>query len=138
MSYCTRSDIEALFGKANVAKWADVDNDQDADAIGDRIDQAIAVATARIDDRLRNGPYTLPIAGSPATLTNLAVQLAGVWLYESRGVQDFSPDTGFPVHRLRWHSEQAEKTLNDLLSGKLRLNATLVGNGTTAPIVVND
>ncbi len=138
MSYCTRSDIEDLFGPLNVAKWADLDNDQDATAIASRIARAIAVATARIDDRLRGGPYSLPIVGDPPTLVNLAASLAGLWLYESRGVQDFSPETGVPMHRLRWFSEQAEKTLKDLRAGVLRLDVALVGQGTTAPIVVND
>jgi len=138
VSYCTRSDIEDLFGPLNVAKWADLDNDQDAAAIAARVARAIEVATAKIDDRLRGGPYSLPIVGDPPTLVNLAASLAGLWLYESRGVQDFSPETGVPMHRLRWFSEQAEKTLKDLRAGVLRLDVTLVGQGTTAPIVVND
>lgn len=138
MSYCTRSDIEDLFGPLNVAKWADLDNSQVAAAIAARIERAIAVATARIDDRLRGGPYVLPISGSPATLVNLCAQLAGVWLYESRGAQDFSPETGLPVHRLRWHVEQAEKTLREILSGVVRLDAAETRKGTTAPMVVND
>ena len=137
-TYCTRSDLEALFGKANVVKWADLDNDHDSEAIEARIDKAIEVASARIDDRLRSGPYSLPITGDPPTLVNLAAQLAGVWLYESRGVQDFSPDTGYPVHRLRWHTEQAEKTLREILSGVIRLNVAETHKGTTAPMVVND
>ena len=137
-TYCTRSDLEALFGRSNVTKWADMDNDQDSDAIEARIDRAIAVASARIDDRLRSGPYSLPITGSPPTLVNLAAQLAGVWLYESRGVQDFSPDTGYPVHRLRWHTVQAEKTIREILSGVVRLNAAETHRGTTAPMIVND
>jgi len=134
--YCTRSDIEDLFGSVNVVQWADMDNGQDADTITARIARAIAVCSARIDDRLRGGPYTLPILGDPATLVNLCASLAGVWLYESRGVQDYSPEGGFPVHRLRWFSEQAEKTLRDLRSGVLRLDAALQGYGTTAPMVV--
>ena len=138
MSYCTRSDIEDLFGPLNVAKWADLDNDQDAAAIAARIARAIAVSSAKIDDRLRGGPYSLPINGSPATLVNLCASLAGVWLYESRGVQDYSPDGGFPVHRLRWFSEQAEKTLRDLRAGVLRLDVALTGYGTTAPMVVKE
>lgn len=138
MSYCTRSDIEDLFGPVNVAKWADLDNDQTAAAITARIERAIVVSSAKINDRLRGGPYLLPIVGDPPTLVNLCASLAGLWLYESRGVQDFSPETGVPMHRLRWFSEQAEKTLRDLRAGVLRLDATLAGYGTTAPIVVND
>ena len=138
MNYCTRDDIEDLFGPLNVAKWADLDNSQVAETIAARIERAIAVATDRIDSRLRNGPYRLPVSNPQETLVNLCAQLAGVWLYESRGVQDFSPETGLPMHRLRWHVEKAEETINDLLSGKLRLESATVGTGTTAPIVVND
>lgn len=136
--YCTRADIEDLFGAVNVAKWADLDSGQDADTIAARIVRAIAVASARIDDRLRDGPYVLPINGDPPTLVNLCASLAGLWLYESRGVQDVSAETGMPMHRLRWFSEQAEKTLKDLRAGVLRLNVALQGYGTTAPMVVKE
>ena len=138
MNYCTYADIESLFGPANISKWADLDNDQNDDTIAARIARAIIVASAQIDDRLRNGPYALPIIGDLPTIVNLAAALAGVWLYESRGVQDFSPDSGFPVHRLRWHREQSERTLRELLAGTLRIDAPMVGRGTTSPIVVND
>ena len=138
MNYCERSDVEDLFGPVNVAKWADLDNTQDADAITARVDRAIAVSSAKIDDRLRGGPYVLPITNQPATVVNLCASLAGLWLYESRGVQDFDPESGVPMHRLRWFAQQAEKTLKDLRAGVLRLDVALTGYGTTAPFVVND
>ena len=31
MSYCDRDDIEALFGRSNVAKWADLNGDAEED-----------------------------------------------------------------------------------------------------------
>jgi len=138
MDYCTQADIEDLFGAVNVAKWADLDNDIDATKIAARVARGITVASAQVDDRLRGGPYALPITGSPTTLVNLAAMLAGVWLYESRGVQDYSPDGGYPVHRLRWFSEQADKTIKELRAGTLRLDAPLAVTGTSCPFVVND
>ena len=136
--YCTRSDIEDLFGVVNVAKWADLDNDADATKIAARIARAITGASASIDDRLRDSLYVLPITGSPSTLVNLCASLAGVWLYECRGSQDMNEVTGQPMHRLSWHRNRAEQTLRELKAGTIRLDATTVGSGTTAPMVVKD
>jgi len=138
MDYCEQADIEDLFGAVNVAKWADLDNDIDATKIAARVARGIAVASAKVDDHLRGGPYALPITGDSTTLVNLAAMLAGVWLYESRGVQDYSPDGGFPVHRLRWFSEQADTTIKMLRAGTLRLDVPLAVTGTNCPFVVND
>ena len=46
MDYCTRDDIEDQFGAVNVAKWADMDNTQDADRIASRIAGAISQVSA--------------------------------------------------------------------------------------------
>ena len=78
--YCQRSDVEDIFGVANVARWADLDNDQDATKIANRISRAIVWATAEMEDRLRNGPYQVPLTGTSATVVDLCAKLAGVWL----------------------------------------------------------
>ena len=136
--YCTRDDIEDLFGVENVKKWADLDGDGNAVSIAARIARAIVVASAHIDDRLRGGPYVLPVAGSPATLVDLAAALAGIWLYEARGVEDYDEATGEIRDKVNARRKRAEKTLRDIRSGAIRLDATLANTGTTAPIVVND
>lgn len=127
MSYLVRADIESKFGKKNVTVWADLDNDQVEGDIAARIVIAIAFADEAVDNALRRGRYTLPVVdvlgAVPKVIVDIAASIAGVWLYESRGVQDFDPDTGKPQHRLHWQKVDARKTLTQLRMGQIELNA---------------
>ncbi len=134
--YCTRQDIEGVFGADNVAHWADMQNNKNGDHIAARIGQAVEWAKAEIDERLREGPYELPLVSPPVTIVTLAAELAGVWLYENRGVEDFDQDTGRPQHRLSFTRSRAEKTLHDLLMGRRRLTLAHAGKGIHVPRVV--
>ena len=144
MPYCQQSDIEAVFGPANVAKWADLDNSGDADAIAARIAAAIAWATCEIEDRLRGGPYVIPLVGAtvypalPVTVVDMAANFAGVWLYENRGVQDFDAETGQALHRLQFNRKRAETALAEIRANKRQIDCQRVGAGTTAPFVVRE
>ncbi|MBN2024952.1 MAG: DUF1320 family protein [Pirellulales bacterium] len=136
--YCVRADVENVFGAHNVRKWADVENHGNGAHIGGRIARAIAAATAEIDDRLRGGPYLVPIATVPTTIRQLAARLAGVWLYESRGIEDFDEVTGRAIHRLAWHREHVDRVLKEIMAGGRRLDAALASGvtGARAPVVV--
>jgi len=138
--YAARSDIEDVFGVDNVAQWADLDNDQDPNKISARIDRALQWATGEIDSYLRRGPYDVPVVDSnnqtPQVIKSICADLAGVWLYESRGIDDFNPETGRVVHRLEWVRQRAYRALRELLSGVRRINA--VGVDTYYPAVVTD
>lgn len=123
MVYCTRADIEQFYGRENVQKWAELDGDKNSTNIATRISDAISHASNDIDDGLRGGPYTVPFADTiPLTILDLARRLAGVRLYESRGIQDFEAETGSPVHRLAWHASYVRKMLAEIKSGKRRLD----------------
>lgn len=129
-NYIAQSNIEDVFGSVNVSKWADLDNDADAAKIAARIAKAIAWAENEIDDRLRGGPYILPIVKGtspsmtvPLAIIDTAANLAGVWLYENRGVQDFDQETGMAHHRLEWNRARAERTLKEILAGVRVLDA---------------
>ena len=134
--YATRADIEAVFGTINVEKWADLNNEKVSADIAARITSAIAVATAYIDDRLRDGtPYTFPLAAGlvvPTTIVDICAKWAGVWLYESRGIAD----TDEKEHRLTHHKEYVDKVLDSLTSGKLTLSL-VQAIFSTAPSVID-
>lgn len=122
MSYCNRSDIEALFGTVNVKTWADLDNTKVAVTIDDRITTSIEYAQATVDDRLRGGRYTIPLTEPPpTTIVDTAARLAGFWLYDARGSQDFNEVTGQPISRLLGHYRKAIQTLTDIRRGIVRL-----------------
>lgn len=87
-TYASQSDLEAVFGTTNVAKWSQLDPAQDnTTADTTRIAAAIAHAEADIDDRFRFSMYQVPLAGLagvPKVLIHWVAVLAGMWLYRSR------------------------------------------------------
>jgi hypothetical protein len=84
----------------------------------------IAEASEEIDDRLRGSKYDVPFASGTVTITKLVARLAGVLLYESRGVQDFESETGIPYHRLQWHRARVEQVIQEILAGQRTLDAS--------------
>lgn len=137
-AYCTQSDIEDLFGAANVAKWSDLDNDSDsATANTTRITRAIALASATLEDRLRM-VYAVPLSGGSAatTLKDWCAKLAGVWLYEARGQRD-ALDNDANGNTVRLHKSIVNGEIDEALSGVRRLDLTRAYEGTsTAPRLV--
>jgi len=122
MTYCVKTDIYDVYGETNTKKWADLDNDEDSAKIDARIAKAIAWADNEIDSRLRKSLYSLPLqdedGDTPPDILNTAALLAGVWLYENRGVNDFDPDTGAAVHRLAYQRDRAIRTIREILAGQ--------------------
>jgi hypothetical protein len=127
--YIVRADIEAVFGAANVAKWADLDNTGITADVAARIDRAIVWASNEIESRFRDSIYALPLANAsgdcPPEIVDAAANLAGVWLYENRGVQDWNEETGQVMHRLQWNRRRAYDTLRAILAGQRRIDAVL-------------
>lgn len=124
MAYATRTNLENLFGLSNVTKWADIEGDGVAATITARITLALDNADTEINDRLRDGRYAIPIVSNPLPLglVDTAARLAGVWLYESRGVVDMDLDTGRPIHKLQWHAKRAENWIKKVKTGVLKLS----------------
>lgn len=89
--YITRSDIENIFGTLNVIRWADLDGDDDATKIGNRISYAIATACANFDDVIRGHQYANVIVN--ATLIDLVARMAALRLYDGREIIDGDPTT---------------------------------------------
>jgi phage gp36-like protein len=119
--YAESKDIELIFGRSNVRKWADVENTESAYEIDQRICWALSEARAYIDDRLRGGRYTIPFTDPPTRIVSMSARYAGVLLYDSRGITDMSED-GKPKHQLSAHRDMVEKFLDQILSGKIRLD----------------
>jgi hypothetical protein len=122
--YCERSNIEDWVGVDNVAHFADINNSESAAEIAARIVRAIDVASEQVDDALRRSPYTIPLtspAGStPLVIVDITAKLAGAWLYEPRGHENFQGQT---VNALATVKETALKELNNIATGKKRIDA---------------
>lgn len=119
MPYCTRDDIENVFGRENVIKWADLDGAEDAAHVSTRVTWAITKADEEIDDRLRGTHYRVPLANSsgntPEDVKDLSASLAGIRLHDSRGIEDDQAMTDIRAWVSNFFAE--------ILGGKRKLDA---------------
>ena len=121
-TYAQRGDIEQVFGKTNTVKWADLDGMGVKVDIDARIKWALETSYAELHDRLRNGPITIPMpAPYPRTLVRVQAQMAGVWLYESRGITDNQEGN----HQLAWHKKEIARLITDIHAGKLIMEGSI-------------
>ena len=95
--YSAQSDIENIFGVTNVAVWSQLDPTQPLGTDNtDRIQTALNYSDARIISFFRNyGNYVTPLVPLNTDVnlvTRWGATLAGVWLYESRGLRDDTRD----------------------------------------------
>lgn len=123
MADIIRADIEAVFGIENVRKWARLDNTNEDETA--RVTAACEHATEWFNARLRGSHVHVPVASPPAYAKYMQALKAGVWLYESRGVEEFDPESGRAMHRLQWHRNEADKLMRQVLAGQLDLGSPL-------------
>jgi hypothetical protein len=136
-AYAQRQDIEAIYGPTNTSSWADAENNGDEPYITNRIAWALRLATSKIDGRLLGGPYSLPFAQPyPAELVDATARLAGVLLYETRGITDQETDKDEPTHHLAPHRKMVVEWLRSVLGGKVRFPG--LSRATDYPKAIND
>lgn len=134
-SYIAQGDIEDVFGTSNVAMWSQLDNTSTT-SDANRIGRAITYAEHFVENRFRGGPYQIPFLSTSGTLYQVkdwCAKLAGIWLYEHRGMRDdnasgnLMSDMKIAVYR----------EIDDCLAGIFRLNAGRAeGAAPTAPVCV--
>lgn len=118
MPYSTRADIEDIYGPDNVFKWADLDNNEDAAHVEQRIEKAITRANDELHNRLRGGPYLIPFADPvPSAIVYLEALYAGIWLYASRSVGDNDD-----ADQLKGRKVEFLETIRDIHAGRYRLS----------------
>lgn len=119
-SYCIRDQVEMHYGASNVARWADLDNDEDATKISNRITWAIAFAGLDIETNLRAGAFSLPfddVPDTPGFIQELAAVKAGLILYSSRGEADTDGGEDRYTRKDKWYCA----TIHALLVAARRL-----------------
>ena len=133
--YISQSDVEDRFGEDNVAEWSNLNPDA-TEADTDRIENAIAHAEDHVDNRFRNSRYAVPLVAVSGTLYQVhdwCAKLAGLWLYEHRGISDDDAEGG----KLGDLAEKVEQEIDGVLSGSVDLNAQLNhDDAPSAPVCV--
>jgi len=121
-TYADRAAIENLFGKGNVRKWASLESTASRAAIAARIVSVLAEAVDVVNGKLSSGPYGVPFEDLPDThsvIQRLTARIAGVLLYEARGVEDEqTEDSNASIKR---HWQMAMDQIHEINKGGMRL-----------------
>ena len=126
------SDLESQFGALNIQNWSDLDGTGSTDTA--RVTAAITYASQEAEDKLRGGPYTLPLSGSASALNGIkeiVIWLAGARLYFARGLRDTEQTDKFETQERRAH-----RRLDLIKNGSIRIVAAYADTMPTAPVVV--
>lgn len=142
-TYIAQSDIEGVFGVANVAAWSVVDPDGDTStANAARVTLAIAYGEAYVEDRFRSSRYAVPFTSTgsafPPIFKDWMAKIAGVWLYDNRGIRNSGGDED--SNRIRFHLKVSNELMDLYLSGQRTAQLTLqqqYGNCPSIPGVPN-
>jgi hypothetical protein len=99
-----------------------------------RIQQALDYADGEINDRLRDGPYPVPLQfnSGATTATRWSATIAGVWLYYNRGQQDDSKEGNKYAGVLK----QVYREINYVKIGVRRLDAKRTAGLPSGPVQV--
>ena len=115
----SRKDIEYIFGKANVERWGNPDNEEDYAAVETRIDQANLYAQTEFLGRIAGGPYAIDdvLSIKPHMTITICASLAGAWLYDTRRVVDSNP----AKDSIAQQRKNANRWIQQIMSGQLKL-----------------
>lgn len=138
MSYATVANMENVFGKINVRKWADLNNTDVAADIETRIEWALDEATSQLNDRLRRSVYQFPLEAEPfpSSLVLTTCYLAGLLLYESRGLAESEDAEGYSKKL----EKRVDKFVYDIINRRLILDVAISDlpiETSDTPFVVN-
>jgi hypothetical protein len=120
----SRQDLDNIFGRDSVTKWADINNKNDPDEINTRIAWARGLAFAYVNSRLRDGPYAVPFtAPYDPVIVDLEARQSGILLYDGRRHVDSegNDDADSDMHR-----SKVEAMINQLITGIVRLDIETV------------
>ena len=133
LPWTSRTELERLFGRANIRTWADMENDDvDADVL-ERIRWAVEEATADAQDRV-SAYVNIETLCPTKPLRMATTRLAGVLLYESRGIKDATED-GSGKNRLLIHRKAADLFFQQVAAGQRKLTGS---QATSFPAAIKD
>jgi len=133
-TYCTRDDLELRFGRSNVEKWADHNNDGDLTEIDERVEWACEQAYSDINDELRGGPYDLPVSPLPSSLVDLSSRWAAALLNEWK--MDESEES--EKKRVGPSTEKLKRILRRVRAGALRFSGVAYGSALYPQVIARD
>ena len=113
--YLDRDTLELIFGKANIARWADLDGDRDEAKMSERIKYAIQSASDFIETILRGRNYDLVDVDD--SIKRLIAQIAALNLYDARELIDGDPTSD----KMSITRQQVDEYIGKIRRGEITL-----------------
>jgi hypothetical protein len=130
--YTDSVQIGQRYGFENIHQWLSTpldDKDEPVD-YALRAAEFIRRAEEELDERLL-GPYvdgpfevTEDYEQIPGLVRRLATDLAGIKMYEARGVDDVNPESNEPLHRLRYSLKDVYATIRRVQMGAQKISGS--------------
>lgn len=120
MPYTDDDTLNLVYGKVNVDRWADLNNDENDYEIDARRTWALALAEEIVDAELRFGSYEVPFSTVPEIIKYVTTLKAGLLLYEGRRITSDEQQ-----NQLSAQSKTYRMMMGKILAGQIRLDATL-------------
>lgn len=127
-----RTDIDNVVGSSNVTKWADLNNNRDADEITARIDYCIQLASEFILAKCRLLPHDLATIQASSIIKHAVALKAADLLYGPRRVDDTDVDKDL----MSGYRKEAADIIKGIADATLDLGITRTNQ--PFPFVVKD
>ncbi len=136
-THFSETDIDDAYGEKYVDQWSSFSTDDAPARSPARIQKAINVIEGVFAGEMRESPYIIPLQPlngvMPAEVKSMLAELAGFWLWKTRGLQQ-AEDTQ------KWMNDRQEAAmllLRKMAGGYYRLACAKYFTGTNAPAVAN-
>lgn len=124
--YTDSTKVSARFGVDNLHLWLCAVGDDQEEPVDyavrawQFIDEAEKEIDRRVNGYFVDTEYGLNNAVVPSVIVDIATKLAGIKMYEWRGVDDVDPDTNQRQHRLRAEQRDVDKTIKKIAMGEIK------------------
>lgn len=127
------SDLWPVFGKENIDKWSDLENNGNPGSMAARVNWAISLAIADVQGAMDTSAYNWDVVKTDVRIKHLIVTRVGVLLYGPRGVSDEDAAS----NPIRDHKKEYDKIIQMIHAGTYRLSGKK-RTGASVPIVVTE
>jgi hypothetical protein len=125
--WTSREELERMFGRTNITRWADIENENVAEDITAQIQWSVVAGHEDAVMRLEGTSCGI-IYTAPSPLRIATTRLAAFLLYSARGIKD-APEDQEGRSRLSTAKKLADEFFKMVRAGQYSIGSGLAGDG---------
>lgn len=135
--FITGAEVINRFGKDNLLRWLNLDNDEDATQVDQAFQSAIDEAEEEVQNTFQDGRYRVPFTIVTTKIKRWMIDLTGVYAYGNRGQDDEDADNA-ESGRMTNVEKHTRREMDYYSAGSRRLNIPLSEQTrATSPVVLS-